>query len=140
MSNFDARDIRRTMDVYSIDNVYLGSVLRVLPRPLAASPADDAKAEQPPEPHDPDHPFNGERLGPASTAALGNAGPATQMSSRAYGSAPDSAPALGQGVLHVGKWWGLGGTYTIPLDAVQAVSMERVVLRVRANELRRGRA
>ena len=135
MSSFDRRDIRRTMDVYTADNVYLGTVLRIELHPDTRPPHLETLNHQPQQPYDPQRAFNGERLGPASTAQLGNQGPATQSSLNDYGASGDGAAAIGRGILHVGKWWGLAGEHTIPLDAVQAVSLERVVLRLRADDL-----
>lgn len=135
MTTFDLRDIRRTMDVYTADNVYLGSVLGIEPAPDKRPARHDPRDEQPPEPHAHTSTFNGERLGPAPTADIGNAGPSTQSARRGYGAASDGATPIGRGVLRVGKWWGIASRHTIALDAVQAVSLERVVLHLRADEL-----
>ncbi len=71
---FDDRDIRPSMDVFTRDGAYLGTVLRVAPGPVA--PADGeagtepilAAARQ-------SSAINGELLGPMPTATLGNPGP-----------------------------------------------------------------
>jgi hypothetical protein len=42
---------------------------------------------------------------------------------------------FGQGAITVGRWWGLIDRRTIALDAVQIVSLERVVLRLRRHQL-----
>jgi hypothetical protein len=135
MSSFDQRDIRRTMDVYTADNVYLGTVLRIESQPDTPSAHTETIDRQPQVFHNPEHAFNGEQLGPASTAQMGNQGPTTQSALNKYGASSDAAVAIGRGSLHVGKWWGLAGKHILPLDAVQAVSLERVVLRIRADDL-----
>jgi len=127
--SFDERDIRRTMDVYTRDNSYLGTVLGVTPGPPL-----------PPRPGQPAAPVegsavSGELLGPMPTQPLGNTGPAVQSFNAGYAAAPDEASSLGQGTITVGKWWGLGGRHTFPIDAVQSVSLERVVLRMGKDEL-----
>ena len=40
---FDRRDVRPAMDVYTLDNVYLGTVLRIVPG--TAPPAQEQVAE-----------------------------------------------------------------------------------------------
>jgi hypothetical protein len=128
---FDRRDIRPAMDVYTLDNVYLGVVRAVVPGPLGpggvrvpeATPAASA--------------VDGELRGPVPTQDIGNAGPRTQSARAGYAAAPDGAEPLGDGALEVGKWWGLVGRRTIPLRAVQTVSLERVTLRQTKDELPR---
>ena len=126
---FDRRDIRPAMDVYTLDNVYLGTVLAVAPGPeppageAASAPGREASA------------ISGESLGPMPTQPVGNAGPETQSARARYATQPDGAERLGRGALTVGKWWGLAARRTIPLDAVQTVSLERVVLRLKRDEL-----
>ncbi len=132
--SFDNRDIRPNMDVYTGDNVYLGCVLETIPGPAIPEgeivTADAKQASN----------VNGEAFGPMPTQPIGNSGPITQSAEAGYATAPDSAPALGRGSLIVGKWWGLVGRRTIPIDAVQSVSMERVILRWRGDELTAGHA
>ena len=125
---FDASDIRRGMDVYTRDNVYLGSVLDV--RPAATdrerrTPQERANSDA----ADQSRAQNGELFGPMPTAPLGNSGPSVQSAARAYASSPDSARPLGRGTLTVGRWLGPIGRRTVSLDEVQTVSLERVVLR-----------
>ena len=131
MAGFDARDIRRAMDVYTRDNVYLGTVLAVLPGPALLGP--------PPAPAAPPQgsALDGEALGPMPTQPLGNPGPRTQGAAAACGTSGDGAAPLGLGALIVGRWWGLRGRRIIPLDAVQTVSLERVVLNRTLAELER---
>ncbi|MBI3968597.1 MAG: hypothetical protein HY329_23430 [Chloroflexi bacterium] len=129
---FDRRDIRPAMDVYTADNVYLGTVLAVVSGPGATPEAAGD------EPTPTVSAFDGEQLGPVPTQAVGNAGPATQSAARSYAVASDGAAPIGAGEIRVGRWWGLVGRYTIPLSAVQTVSLERVVLAVKAANLTRG--
>lgn len=125
--SFDCRDIRVWMDVYSCDQVYLGTVLkirrgspriqeRILPTALQTSSV------------------SGERLGPMPTQPIGNLAPRIQSASAGYATTPDAEP-LGAGELVVGKWWGLLERRVIPIADVQTVSLERVVLTRRAAEL-----
>ncbi len=126
--SFDHRDIRQSMDVYTLDNVYLGPVVAVVPGP--AIPSGERvlnEARQVSE-------VNGEMFGPVPTQTSGNPGPVTQSAASLYATDPD-AQSLGQGTIKVGKWW--GGRRTIPLDAIQSVSLERVVLKHREAELER---
>jgi hypothetical protein len=128
--SFDRRDLRRTMDVYTLDNVYLGVVLRVTADPAPAqerAPAEQASSSA----------VSGELLGPMPTAPLGNRGPRTQSAEAGYGAAPDEAAPLGQGALTVGKWWGLRERRTLPLSAIQSLSLERVTLALPWHELER---
>ncbi len=127
--SFDRRDIRKAMDVYTLDNVYLGTVLDVLRGPpssftqTVAPPARETSI------------VNGELLGPMPTQTIGNMGPSKQSAAAAYATAADGAQPLGEGRLVVGHWWGLAGRQTIPLATIQAVSLERVVLELRKDEL-----
>jgi hypothetical protein len=127
--SFDRRDIRRAMDVFTQDNVYLGTVLAVRRGPpLSDWPRVPVPARQSSE-------ISAERLGPAPTEPLGNPGPRTQSARAEYATQPDRAEPLGRGSLLVGRWWGLLGRREIPLEAVQSVSFERVVLRLRGDQL-----
>ncbi len=130
--SFNRRDIRKTMDVYTSDNVYLGTVLAV----TAGVPVRLEQNAAPPP--DPRSEVNGELLGPMPTMAVGNLGPLNQGAQGGYATVADSTDVLGAGSLVVGKWWSLRGRYVIPLDAVQTVSLERVILRVSKDQLRRG--
>ncbi len=127
--SFDRRDIRPTMDVYTLDNVYLGTVLAVVPGleppPEESVPAPDSEVSA----------ISGESLGPMPTQPVGNVGPETQSARAVYATQPDGAARLGRGALQIGKWWGLAARRTIPLDAVQTVSLERVVLKLKRDEL-----
>ncbi|MGH2352573.1 MAG: hypothetical protein ACRDI2_20235 [Chloroflexota bacterium] len=123
---FDRRDIRRGMDVYTLDNAYLGTVLSVVEGQAWTS------AEQMAEGAHQSSVADGERLGPAPTVAVGNTGPSRQAAQALYATPSDGAGSIGRGALVVGKWWGLAGRRTIPLDLVQTVSLERVVLKVKA--------
>jgi hypothetical protein len=120
--SFDRSDIRRSMDVFTRDNVYLGTVLAVVEGP---APPPEAQV---PAPAQQVSAVNGELLGPAPTQTIGNPGPTTQSARAGYATAADAARSVGKGAITVGKWWGLGGRRTIPLDAVQSVSLERVIV------------
>lgn len=126
--SFDSRDIRRAMDVYTLDNTYLGTVLSV-----RGEPASPMRAVKP----DPtlSSTTNGELFGPMPTQTLGNPGPTSQSASAGYATLPDDARPIARGTLDVGDWWGLKRRRTIPLEAVQTVSLERVVLRLRLADL-----
>ncbi len=127
--SFDRRDIRPSMDVYTLDNAYLGTVLAVVPGqeppPEGSAPAPDGETSA----------ISGESLGPMPTQPVGNDGPRTQSARAQYAAQPDGAERLGHGALTVGKWWGLAARRMIPLDAVQTVSLERVVLKLKRDEL-----
>ncbi len=127
--SFDRRDIRPAMDVYTCDNMYLGTVLKTIQGPT-----------MPPGDPVPDHghevsAVSGELLGPMPTQTIGNTGPSAQSASAHYGTEPDVAQPLGRGTIVVGTWWGLVSRRTIPLDVVQSISMERVILRLSKGDL-----
>ena len=119
--SFDHGDIRPSMDVFTRDNVYLGTVLSVV-----EGPATPPEGQAPPA--DVRASVNGELLGPMPTQTIGNRGPTTQSARAGYATAADAARPIGKGAITVGKWWGLGGRRTIPLDDVQSVSLERVIV------------
>lgn len=121
--SFDRADIRPAMEVYTLDNVYLGTVLAVTPGPPHADPTPERPATM----HS--SAVSGELMGPMPTQSLGNTGPQRQAAGAGYASAGDGAAPLGQGSFTVGKWYGLFGKRSFPLDAVQTVSMERIILR-----------
>jgi hypothetical protein len=128
MMGFDQRDIRKTMDVYTRDNVYLGTVLHVVPGSVVQPEQIHRAVQQ-------HSSVNGELRGPMPTAPLGNTGPQRQGAAAHYATASDGAHPLGGGMIHVGRWWGLIARRTIPLAAVQTVSLERVVLKLRQDQL-----
>lgn len=130
VSSFDVRDIRPTMDVYTLDNVYLGTVLAVVPGAVLP------QGEHVPESARQSSEVSGEMLGPMPTRPLGNAGPDRQSARESYAVRPDAARSIGRGVLRVGRWWGLLDRRTIPVDDVQTVSLERVVLKRTKDDLR----
>ena len=125
---FDRADIRPAIDVFTSDNVYLGTVLAITAGPQSAPQhhvIQDAREGSS---------VSGELLGPMPTQTLGNRGPWTQAASTRYATTPDGARPLGQGTITVGKWYGLLGKRTFSLDAIQTVSLERVTLRLRSDE------
>ncbi|HEU4792022.1 MAG TPA: hypothetical protein VFS96_00020, partial [Nitrolancea sp.] len=79
--------------------------------------------------------ISGEMLGPAPTEEIGNRGPVTQSARERYAVELNSAHYIGEGAFRVGRWWGLLGRRTIPMDAVQTVSLERVVLRLTRHQV-----
>uniref|UniRef100_A0A7C2WAB0 Uncharacterized protein n=1 Tax=Thermorudis sp. TaxID=1969470 RepID=A0A7C2WAB0_9BACT len=125
--SFDVRDIRSGMDVYSFDNVYLGTVRRVIrgPVPRREVVPQEFQASQLP----------GELLGPMPTATIGNPGPSTQSARRRFASQPDGSEPIGHGKLVFGHLPVPIGWREVSLDDVLAVSLERVVLRRTAAEL-----
>jgi hypothetical protein len=120
--SFSPRDIRPGMDVYTLDNRYLGPVLKV----IAGTP--DAQEPLPPRTFQSSH-ISGEGLGPMPTQSLGNTGPRAQSAAACYGIGADAGETLGQGTIVVGKWWGLRERQTIAISAIQTVSLERIVLK-----------
>lgn len=131
---WDMRDIRPGMDVFSFDNQYLGSVLRVIPgRWVGATEAVSAGARQ-------SSIVLGELLGPAPTLPIGNRAPVRQSARQDYRIQPDGATPIGSGVILVGRWWGLVDRREVPLAEVLNVSLERVVLRQTRRELSAGPA
>ena len=114
----DARNVRRGMDVYRRDGVWVGSVLRVESRP--AAPGDPVTTYPISSGN-----FDGERLGPGSTHAIGNTGPDAQrrLGDRAAGEAGGSVSNL-----VIGRWFGLLGRQRIDARRIVNVSMERVVI------------
>ncbi len=128
--NFDTRDIRLYMDVYTADNVFLGDVRQIKRRPVVPEGEQIGEAAQQASA------ISGELLGPMPTEPIGNPAPHAQGAKASYGVEPDDAEQIGQGMLTVAKWSGLVGRQTIPLDAVQTVSLEKVVLRLKQEELK----
>ena len=126
---FDHRDIRPSMDVYTRDDAYLGTVLAVVPGPVAVT------EERVPEGARQSSAVNGELLGPMPTGTIGNPGPTTQSARALYGVGAGRARPIGRGAIVVGKWWGLISRRAIPLDAVLTVSLERVILEPTREEL-----
>jgi hypothetical protein len=133
--SFDVRDIRSGMDVYSFDNVYLGTVRRVIrgPVPRREVVPQEFQASQLP----------GELLGPMPTATIGNPGPSTQSARRRFASQPDGSEPIGHGKLVFGHLPVPIGWRQITVDDVLVVSLERIVLRRTVAQLgyrrRRGR-
>lgn len=125
--SFDYRDIRPSMDVYTLDNSYLGTVLSIQGGPALPQkwipPTSDRGSS-----------ISGELLGPMPTQPIGNPASLKQSAVRNYATAEDTMP-IGAGTIVVGRWWGLAGRRVIPLSDVQTVSLERVVLRQRMADL-----
>lgn len=127
---FRPSEIRRLMDVYSFDSIYLGSVLWIR--------ADGAPAGSPEFPKSLRQAsrIGGEELGPAPTQPVGNPGPVTQSARRRFGIGEPDQPAVGNGSMIVGHAFGLMGVKRIPLDDIQTVALERIVLRNTAEHYR----
>lgn len=140
--SFDDRDVRRGMDVFTLDNELVGTIVwirRGQSRQARSGQGADA-AGQVSAP-------SGESLGPVPTANWGNRGPLTQGAPARFASRADrAAHRLNGGELIVLRT-PIGPDYRhplprlrrIPLTAVQTVSLERIVLRVTAAELEAGR-
>lgn len=124
--SFDTRDIRKAMDVYTPDNEYLGTVLRIIP---GAPSQDQARPTAQQTSH-----VSGKLLGPMPTQPLGNQASRKQSASADYATTADATP-LGAGSLVIGRWWGLVGRRVILLTDIQTVSLERIVLKRRKTEL-----
>jgi hypothetical protein len=139
--SFDNRDLRRGMDVFDADGVYLGTVawVRRSGKPAAAGHV----ARNTGEPVG--GAFSGESLGPMPTAGLGNAGPGCQTASSAYASTarPERADHRPRPTeLIVVSLPVLLSHATlrprirrVPVSLVQAVSLERIILSVPASGL-----
>lgn len=125
--SFDRRDIRTAMDVYTLDNVYLGTVLTITSGPIHRRERIPATSRQ-------TSLVNGELLGPMPTQPIGNQASIKQSAAAQYDTAVDADP-LGDGTLVIGRWWGFVGRRVIALENVQTVSLERVVLKQRKAEL-----
>jgi hypothetical protein len=78
--------------------------------------------------------IDGESLGPAPTQAFGNTGPIAQSARNRYAARPPGPRAPGVRSFLVGDWHGLLNRRRIPVDDVQTVSMERIILRRRIRE------
>jgi len=127
--SLDFQDIRTSMDVYTLDNVYLGTVLRIVAaeRPPQREPAAVGAVRH--------SSVSGESLGPMPTQQLGNPGPRTQSAATGYATAPRQSTSLAPASIVVGKWWGVLGRRVVPLDWVQSVSFERIILKWRKDDL-----
>lgn len=146
--SFDARDVRRGMDVYSSDGVYLGTVIWVVdgpatprPRPHAGQPDSAPRAS----PSQVSAAYSGESLGPMPTAALGNGGPRRQTAATDFASTPvfatndpgrQPAEIVLLRMLTSLRWSTLRPRLRrIAVNEVQAVSLERIILSCTAAEL-----
>lgn len=155
-------DIRPGMDMYSADPArYLGSVVAVLrlPRtgggggPRAGGPNPTGSEDEPANPilsqeqgaqmgsTAPERRGTrtlGEEIGPVPTMALGNTGPPRQSAGAAYATHPDShVPdvthmAVRPGRLNLGP---LSPPVYVPVEAVCALSMERVVIELQGGKI-----
>ena len=127
--SYDARDIRKPMDVFTMDNAYLGTVRKVIPGEVTQD------SGQVPETARQASLVNGEMLGPMPTRPLGNHGPRSQSATAHYATQADGAQRIGHGKIVVGKLGGLLSRRTISTDDVLSVSLERVVLKLKRDEL-----
>ena len=144
--------IRRGMDVFTLDGVYVGTVVHVATRP---SPPYHGARPSPPNPLSRArergslrvNQFSGESLGPVPTARIGNRGPSTQARVAGFGAVTDpGAPSHTgpSGHLVIFRWlvaqqWRMSmpSLRRLPLNLVQTVSLERVILSVTTEELAR---
>jgi hypothetical protein len=178
--SFNARDLRRGMDVFSADGVYLGAIVWVTTSPAFRGVhwTPDLRSHgasvspRPPNPlshelwgpsasrhpqvgsgrgraqatdHGSGAAFSGESIGPMPTVALGNGGPRSQTASTGYASR--LPPTLGDAVgvpatlvvvrmLTSLNWSTLRPIVRrIPVSLVQLVSLERIALSAREDEL-----
>jgi hypothetical protein len=69
------------------------------------------------------------------TQRYGNRGPERQSAREDYAIKPALSPPLGSGTITFGKYHGLVGRRTVPLDDVRNVALERVILRYTEDEL-----
>jgi hypothetical protein len=120
--DFDHRDIHVSMDVWTADNQYLGTVRRV-----TGLGTTNHAHEEPPSRREGG--FSGESIGPVPTQSIGNTGPVSQAAEAAYATNSDGAKNLCGGTMTVGHWAGFIKRRSIALDLVQSVSLERITLR-----------
>jgi hypothetical protein len=126
---FRTSEIRRGMDAFGIDGQKIGMVIQVVPGHVPETEGDGTVPGKPEQ-----RMFDGEAIGPAPTRELGNFGPATQSPENRYGSTAIGGDPLGTGSIQIGTMYSWFGRIWIPLEEVQTVSMERVVLRKAAAE------
>jgi hypothetical protein len=144
--SFSPRDLHPGLDVFSADNVYLGTVVKVRWEGggwLRGPSAQPAPATAPSRPLIAG--FSGERLGPMPTSGIGNGGPSAQSVSARYASEthepPWSAPPRPAELLIfrclVSLTWKTARPVLrrIPAELVQLISLERVVLSATAADI-----
>lgn len=129
---YRSSEIRPRMDVFTFDGIRLGSIIRVKPGHIPDQPDNLSANPDATERSDVD----GEALGPAPTREVGNFGPASQSPDNRYGTATGDSELLGNGCMQIGTILGMFGRRWVPIDDVQTVSMERVVLRRLASHYR----
>jgi hypothetical protein len=127
-TGFRTSEIRRKMDVYSLDGVLLGSVTRIFPGNRSIDESGTNLSGTPDQ-----REFDGESIGPAPTRSVGNPGPATQSPETFYATSAKTGEALGDGEIEIGTFMGMFLCRRIPLAEVQTVSLERIVLRQSAS-------
>lgn len=125
---FSRSDFRPGMDVYTRDNHYLGAIAVVVPG------SSGRTTEQVLESARQSSTVSGESMGPMPTQMLGNSGPSVQSARSLYATQRAPSTTLHGGKLVVGGGWGRASR-TIDLSAVQTVSLERVNLKLRRDEL-----
>lgn len=138
--SFDTRDIRPSMDVYIHGNLYLGTVIKVIPGSggrVGGEQAETQAGEQVAAPAQQWSVMDGETLGPRPTQTIGNKGPSKQSAPAGFAVERDDATLIARGSIQFGKWWGLFGSRTVSIEDVQTVSIERVVLSRRQDEIKR---
>lgn len=126
---YSTGEIRRQMDVFTLDAVYLGSVLWI-----SAERGDHVPPNLGPDVLQTST-VDGEMLGPMPTQALGNTGPVSQAARAKYATGATGAESFQSGTLLVGKFHGLLGIRRVSIDDIQTVAMERIVLRQTFDEL-----
>ena len=139
--SFDDRDVRRGIDVFTLDNELVGTVVWIR-RGGSRQTATARVRESPGQASAP----GGEALGPQPTTNVGNGGPLNQGAPALFASRTDHA---GRSLDGTDLWvlrTPIGPEYRhwlprlrrIPVSAVQTVSFERVILRVTDAELKEG--
>ena len=136
--SFDTRDLHRRLDVFARDDVYLGTIVKIVAADRPAMRPDASGEQEAPAARHPSR-VSGELLGPMPTASLGNPGPLSQSAAGGYRTEPDGARSLVGGSIVVGRWWGLVGRRTIRLDQILSLSLERVILKQTYEEIRADR-
>ena len=140
--SFDDRDVRRGMDVFTLDNVLVGTVVWIRggrPRQSRTGRAPEAGGQT--------SDVSGETLGPMPTTRVGNRGPLTQGAGTRFASRAERVGRALDGAELLVLRTPIGPDLrryrprlrSVPLTAVQTVSLERVVLRVTEADLEAAR-
>jgi len=154
---FTERDLRRGLDVFSLDNVYLGTVIWIrwdenafTPDPSPVREGGKHAVPVSPLPRTGEGlgvgvSFSGERLGPMPTSSIGNSGPVRQASATKYATqtvGPGSARVRRPAELLIFRWlvslnWATARPVLrrVPAGLIHLISLERIILSVNASEM-----